>query len=231
MKQLKADLHIHTADDPFDRIRYTSREIIERAAEEGFEVLAITNHLVNCYSEDLAKFASDRGILLIPGTEGAIKRKHVLILNMGRKAEEAQSLEELKRVREDGGLIIAPHPYFPSISSLRGEVEENLELFDALEYCSYYFRWMNFNKRAVRKAKSFGIPLIANSDSHVKWQFGRTYSYIEAEKSVDGVIDAVKKGRVKIVSTPLDGSPDAIRLALRVAGIPKRLLWKKRESW
>ena len=43
-KPLKADFHIHTAEDPLDRVPYTAQELILKAADEGFEVLAITNH-------------------------------------------------------------------------------------------------------------------------------------------------------------------------------------------
>ena len=40
---LRADLHIHTREaEPF--IRYSAREVIARAAREGYRVLSITNH-------------------------------------------------------------------------------------------------------------------------------------------------------------------------------------------
>ena len=41
---LKADLHIHTGDDPVDRIPYSTLELIDRAAVLGYDVLAITLH-------------------------------------------------------------------------------------------------------------------------------------------------------------------------------------------
>jgi hypothetical protein len=41
-RPLKADLHIHTAEDPLDRVPYTAQELIVKAATEGFEILAIT---------------------------------------------------------------------------------------------------------------------------------------------------------------------------------------------
>ena len=41
---LKVDFHTHTADDPADRIPYTTHALIERAAEHGYDALAITLH-------------------------------------------------------------------------------------------------------------------------------------------------------------------------------------------
>ena len=53
MKKLKADFHIHTADDPYDRIRYTSRQLIQKAKHHRYEVLAITNHNTLTYDTEL----------------------------------------------------------------------------------------------------------------------------------------------------------------------------------
>ncbi len=41
---LKIDLHTHSGEDPQDRIGYSTRELIDRAATLGFDALAVTNH-------------------------------------------------------------------------------------------------------------------------------------------------------------------------------------------
>src|SRR5439155_647322 len=41
---IKLDLHIHTLDDPKDVIDYSAHQLLERAKELGFGVLAITLH-------------------------------------------------------------------------------------------------------------------------------------------------------------------------------------------
>jgi hypothetical protein len=80
-KPLKADFHIHTAEDPLDRVPYTAQELILKAADDGFEVLAITNHHCRTFDQKLFSFARDLGILLIPGMETTIQERHVLVLN------------------------------------------------------------------------------------------------------------------------------------------------------
>jgi len=129
-RPLKADLHLHTAEDPLDRIRYTAKELISKAAQEGFDVLSITNHRCMTFTQELLSYAQERGILLIPGMEMTIRRRHVLLLNPppGKMCSDFSSLSKLRRPET---LIIAPHPYFPGRYSLNGYLLEHLTLFDA----------------------------------------------------------------------------------------------------
>ena len=203
MKQLKADLHIHTADDPCDRIRYSSKQLIRNAHHLGYEVLAITNHNVVTYDDQLQEYARRYGILLIPGVEASIERKHVLLYNLNYSPDRIKTFADLRRVKTADSLIIAPHPFFPMPASLQGKLGENLDLFDGIEYCHFYFSWLNFNRRSVQFAQKHCLPLIGTSDAHFWWQFHTTYSLIMGEKSVTGVIQAIKKGMVTIVSSPL----------------------------
>jgi hypothetical protein len=52
-KPLKTDLYLHTAEDPQDDVRYTAKELISKAAAEGFDVISITNHHRMKFNEDL----------------------------------------------------------------------------------------------------------------------------------------------------------------------------------
>ena len=64
---LKADLHIHTKEDPHDNIGYSAKQLIDHAAKLNFDVISITNHDTSSYTEELAEYAKLKGILLIPG--------------------------------------------------------------------------------------------------------------------------------------------------------------------
>ncbi|RPJ07709.1 MAG: hypothetical protein EHM36_06455, partial [Deltaproteobacteria bacterium] len=121
MKPLKVDLHLHTAEDPLDQIKHTARELISKAAGQGFDVLAITNHHSLTFNQDLFSYARERGVLLIPGVEVSIRRRHVLLLNppAGKNISDFKSLSGLRRPET---LIVAPHPYFPGMYSLNGSL-------------------------------------------------------------------------------------------------------------
>lgn len=203
MKKLKADLHLHTKEDPQDSVKYSARELIDQASLKGFDVLAITNHDQVTYDNYLADYAREREILLIPGVEATINKKHVLLLNVDHFFHRIKTFDDLKSFKDRTGLIIAPHPFFPSFTSLNSKLKEHLDIFDAIEYSHCYLEKMNFNKKAENLAKEFSLPLIGTSDAHSLWQIGTTYSLIEAEKNLESVIAAIKAGKVEIVTEPL----------------------------
>jgi len=201
-RPLKADLHLHTAEDPLDLVRYTAKELISKAADEGFDVISITNHHQMTFNQDLSFYAQERGILLIPGIEMTIQRRHVLVLNppLNKMCSDFSSLSKLRRPET---LIIAPHPYFPGTYSLNGYLMKHLNLFDALEYCHFYSPMINFNQKAVEVSQSFDFPLIGNSDAHFLSQLGTTYSLIDAEKNLEAIFAAIRQNKIKITSRPL----------------------------
>ncbi|RPJ05692.1 MAG: hypothetical protein EHM36_07960 [Deltaproteobacteria bacterium] len=202
LRPLKADLHLHTAEDPCDRVPHTAKELISKAADEGFEVLAITNHQCLTFNQRLSSYARERGILLIPGMEVNVRHRHVLLLNppSGRKVPDFSSLSALRR---PDTLIIAPHPYFPNPRSLNGYLLKNLKLFDAIEYCHFYSHRINFNQKAVAVSSLHGLPLVGNSDTHFLRQLGTTYSLIYAEKDPEAIFEAIRQRRIEIVTRPL----------------------------
>jgi predicted metal-dependent phosphoesterase TrpH len=201
-RPLKADLHLHTAEDPCDRVSHTAKELISKAADEGFEVLAITNHQCLTFNQRLSSYARERGILLIPGMELNVRHRHVLLLNPpnGKKVPDFSSLSALRR---PDTLVIAPHPYFPNPRSLNGHLLKNLRLFDAIEYCHFYSYRINFNQKAVAVSRMHGLPLVGNSDTHFLRQLGTTYSLIYAEKDPQAIFEAIRQKRIEIVSRPL----------------------------
>lgn len=202
LRPLKSDLHLHTAEDPLDRIRYSSKELISKAADEGFDVISITNHHKMTFNQDLFSYAHGKGILLIPGVELTIKRRHVLVLNPP-PFKTCPDFPSLSKLRRPETLIIAPHPYFPGSYSLNGYLLRFLHLFDALEYCHFYSSRINFNQRAVEVSRSFDFPLVGNSDAHFLSQLGTTYSFIYAEKNLESIFEAVRQKRVKVATRPL----------------------------
>ncbi len=203
---LKAELHAHTRDDPVDGgtlVRHSAEELIDTAAAQGFEVLAITNHNRVFHNEALSAYAAERGVLLIPGVEATVRGKHVLLYNF-LDYDGWCDFETVLQHKGASQLVIAPHPFFPSRTSLRDDLLRWLRLFDAIEYNHFYMRWINFNAKAERIAAEHGFPVVGNSDVHRLYQLGRTYTRIwAAEKDVNSVLEAIKEGRVEVVTEPV----------------------------
>lgn len=204
---IKADFHLHTAEDERDAVDYTALELIDLAHERGFGALAITLHTRVFHDPQVSARARDRGILLIPGAELRIEGADVVALNL--TAEEAagvRSFDDLRRLRARRGdslLVFAPHPYYGLGSSIGERIEEVADCFDAVEWCHFHVPLFNPNARAVRFAAKAGKPLLATSDAHRRVFFGDHYSRLGLEETpatVEGVFAAIRGGRIERVS-------------------------------
>ena len=223
---LKVDLHLHTGDDPLDRLAHTAVELVDRAARLGFDALAITLHEIQFADSSVSAYARERGITLIPGSERTIEGRHVLLLNFpAAAAESVRTLDELAYLKtRTGGLVIAPHPYFPGPTCLRRQLDAHPDLFDAVEWSYFWTRATNFNARAARWASAHGKPVVGNSDLHDLRQLGRTYSLIDAPAGDPSAIcDAIRAGRVTLHTEPVPVLELAGVLARIAQGMMSRL--------
>jgi predicted metal-dependent phosphoesterase TrpH len=201
---LKVELHAHTADDPVDRIPHSSLELIDRAAALGYDALAITLHEQQLDLRLLLPYAAERGVVLIPGVERTVQGRHVLLLNFTGGADEVRTFDDLARLKQrQRGLVIAPHPFFPTTSCLWGMLDRHRDLFDAVEYNAMFTGSVNFNRAAERWAVRHGKPLVGNGDVHRLHQLGTTYSLVDALPDADAICAAIAGGRVQVERTSL----------------------------
>ncbi len=226
--KIKTDFHLHTNDDRVDNIHHTAKELIDKAAANGFSALAITNHDTFTFSKSLKSIAEDCGILLIPGIEKTIHGKHVLILNASPGIEKIKNFKELKSAKKQDDLfIIAPHPFYPTGTCLRNKLLQNIELFDAIEFSYFYTKWFNFNKKAVQVARQYDLPLIGNSDCHLLEFFGICHSRLEVEATTqEDIFHAIKNKKIEIKSHP-DTLQQLAKIILTMETSKVKKVWKK----
>src|SRR4030095_14873 len=178
LARLRADLHVHTR----------APELSARAACAGYRVLSITNHDTITYSADLASFARDHDVLLIPGVEATVEGRHVLVYNADVEADKLRTFADLRRYRTPEWLVAAPHPLFPASYCLREKLWQEIDLFDAIEFRHFYTPHCVSHRPAVKLAAAVDLPLLGTSDSHFDDQLGTTFSLIEADLSVESVL-------------------------------------------
>jgi len=201
---LKIDIHTHTSEDCFDDVQYNAFQIIDKASAEEFDAIAITNHDRLTYSCELIEYAEKKDILLIPGMEATLSGKHILIINPGfRYNPPKRSIQDLEKLKKENNLIIAPHPFFPQSKSLKSLVFSFIELFDGIEFSHCYNSIINCNHKAVHLAEKYHLPLVGTSDCHFLWEFGKTFTWVDAKKNIRSIIDAIKEGKIHLHSTPL----------------------------
>jgi predicted metal-dependent phosphoesterase TrpH len=205
MSMLKVELHTHTADDPSDLIPHSTSALIDRAAALGYDAVAVTLHDRQLDLAPWSDHARRRGVVLVPGVERTIQGRHVLLLNFPAVAERVGSFDALRALKARfGGLVVAPHPFYPAPSCLRGEMERHADLFDAVEWTwCYTAGTRRFNDRAVEWARAHGKPVLANADVHRLRQLGTTYSLVDADRDPQSICESVRAGRLSLVTRPI----------------------------
>jgi len=205
---IKIDLHIHTLDDPKDAVDYSAHQLLERARALGFRVLAITLHDAVFNRPEVFADAAAMGILLIPAAEMRLHGADVIVLNVSaEEMAELKSFDDLRRLRArrgDSVFTIAPHPFYKFGGSIGSRLFQEIDCFDAIEFCHFHIGLFNPNRRAKRAASRFGKPLIATSDAHRLHAFGRHYTSIPMPTALtlENVFAALRSGPLRLTSPP-----------------------------
>src|ERR1700719_3969125 len=205
---IKVDLHIHTLDDPKDVIDYSAHELLERARQLGFRVLAITLHDAVFDRPEVFKDAAAMGILLIAAAEMRLQGADIILLNVtANEVAALKSFDDVRRLRARRGLSIfsiAPHPFYVLGGSIGERLFDNIDCFDAIDHCLFHRGFFDLNRRAVKAAAQSGKPLIATSDAHQLHAFGRHYTSIPrpAALTIENVFAALRNGPRRVVSPP-----------------------------
>jgi predicted metal-dependent phosphoesterase TrpH len=197
---IKTELHAHTSDDPRDRIPHTTRQLIDRAAALGYGALAITLHDRQLDLGPHVGYARERGLVLLPGIERTVEGRHLLLINFPPDTERVQTFADLAalKARATGGLVIAPHPFYPLPTAVGPVIDRHTALIDAVECNSMYTDLIDFNRGALRWAREQGKPVVGNTDLHVLPQLGTTWSDVDADPDPESICDAIRHGRVQL---------------------------------
>ena len=195
---LKCCLHAHTNERG---IRYKPGDLIKVAKKRGYDVLSITEHGSVYFTEELRELADETGVLLIPGTEAYVgeRKSHVLILNSENypPQEKMKKMEDFAAwVKNDSDrkntLVIAPHPFYLKKCSLGDDLENYIDIFDAVEF-SFFRPPSEPNRKAVEIAKKYNKPIVGTGDIHRLWQLGTTFCLIKSEKKRESIVRTIKE--------------------------------------
>lgn len=203
---VNADFHIHSGEDPLDRLPHTVFEVIDRAAARGVRCIAITDHWHYTFNDDYAAHAAARGVLLVPAIEARILDRDLIILNADAGAERLRTFDDLRAYRASRDIFtIAPHPFYPINASIRELAAPHIDQINAIEISSCYLSWHDrYNKQAAAFARAHGKPLIASTDAHGLWQVGNVWTELVCDElSLPAVIAALRAGRATPVHRPM----------------------------
>jgi predicted metal-dependent phosphoesterase TrpH len=171
---VRVDCHLHTVASG-DAVT-TLDQLAERVAENGIDVVCITDH--NETSAALMAAAQGIGARVIVGEEVRTPDGDVIGLFLAERIPYVLPLAEVTgRIRAQGGLVYVPHPFDRQRASLgavlpglceRGEV-------DAVEVFNAKIADQALNDQAAELAARFGLPGGAGSDAHDPEGVGAAY--------------------------------------------------------
>ncbi len=200
-----ADLHLHTIYS-YDGTASLAA-VLSRAKQLGLDVIAITDHDEIAGALKAMELASAYGVELIPGIEITTADGDLLAYFITEKVEAGLSLvETVLRVRELGGVCVAPHPMAGGmgmkslkartiLKALRNpQVAETLigiEVYNA----TALDRISNHYARIL--ANRLDIAQLGNSDAHVVDAIGLGSTEFEGSTAAD-LLTALKNKTTKV---------------------------------
>lgn len=197
------DPHIHSIYSSDSRM--APKEIIKYSRKIGLDAIAIADHNSvegSNYGVDYSKDFDD--FIVIPAMEVSTSKGHIVALGIKEKIESYMSPEDtVESIRDMGGIAIAPHPFVRYREGLCDVIKE-LDV-DAIETLNSRYIFGYSNWRAKKLAEERGIPQLGSSDAHFLGAIGSCVTELEAELTVENIIDTILSGKTNVFGdrTPL----------------------------
>ncbi len=189
----KADVHVHTRYSGFGQYKAITfpesicrpEDVVDEARRKGIRVLCITDHnsiLGALRAREYAKRFPD--IEVVVGEEITAKEGEIIGLFLREGIPKGLPVREtIERIRAQGGLVIAPHPFSAHVPAL-GKLVDDLDI-DGLEIMNGGHVDGYANETAKRYAGNGKWAVLAGSDAHASAQIGCCYTMFEGETSED----------------------------------------------
>lgn len=189
----KADVHVHTRYSGFGQYKAITfpesicrpEDVVDEARRKGMRVLCITDHntvLGALRAREYAKRFPD--IEIVVGEEISAKEGEIIGLFLSEGVPRGlPARETIERIRAQGGLVIAPHPFSAHVPAL-GKLVDELDI-DGLEVLNGGHVDGYANESAKKHASNGRWAVLAGSDAHASAQIGCCYTTFEGETAAD----------------------------------------------
>lgn len=172
----RVDLHSHTG---YSQDGHTPPAVlVERAREVGLDRIAVTDHGTIEGALEARELGGD---LVIVGEEIRCRCRTELIgLFLEERVPQRLPLEEtVQRIRAQGGVVYAPHPYAYARQALR-RARRAMAVADVVEGINARAFLPVWNRAAIRAGRRRGLPVAAGSDAHFAFEIGRAFAEMPA---------------------------------------------------
>lgn len=185
----RADVHMHT--NLGDGWASPAR-VIEEAARKGLRLIAITDHDHVEGAKRVAELLAQQQspLQMITGVEVSTRQGHLLGLFVRKAPRAMRSVEEsIEAIKEQGGLVIVPHPLGRLVPSLsRARIDALLEKgypIDGIEI--YNPSPANASMRSIVRTanQQWGLAEMGGSDAHFWQHIGAAYTLFPGDSPDD----------------------------------------------
>lgn len=188
--RMRVDYHVHS-DASYDS-RIDASALFERALESRVGVVCVTDHDSIEGALRLAPRAPP-GVQVIVGCEfTCADGSHAIGLGLQRMIAERRLPWLLDEIRDQGGLVLLPHPFRRGTGIFRRELRRSPEFVrsalsraDLVECFNGRDTYEN-NERSYRLAVDHGLAAVAGSDAHRPAEIGSTYVEYEGDSYAHG---------------------------------------------
>ncbi|NMO49717.1 CehA/McbA family metallohydrolase [Actinoplanes sp. TBRC 11911] len=176
----RADLHMHTnLGDGW----VSPARVVREAGNRGLDVIAVTDHdhLEGAKRVEELLDAQCPGVRLIKGVEVSTRSGHLLGLFVTKAPRPMRSVEEsIDAIKEQGGLVVVPHPLgrlVPSLSRRRiDQLRDNGYEIDGIEIYNPSPANASQRKTVLEANAGWGLAAIGSSDAHFWQHIGAGYT-------------------------------------------------------
>jgi predicted metal-dependent phosphoesterase TrpH len=176
----RADIHMHT--NLGDGWASPAR-IIEEATRRGLQLIAVTDHdhIEGAKRVEELLVELNSPLQMITGVEVSTRQGHLLGLFVKKAPKAMRPVEEsIETIKEQGGIVIVPHPFGRLVPSLsRAKIDALLEKGYAVDGIEIYNPSpANASMRAAVRAANqlWGLAETGGSDAHFWQQIGMAYT-------------------------------------------------------
>jgi predicted metal-dependent phosphoesterase TrpH len=192
---IRLDCHLHTAAS--GDARTTLEELAERVKAVHLDGVCVTDHHAIDAAQALRR---DLGIRVIVGEEIRTPSGEIIGLFLSERIPYVLPLREvIQRIKAQGGLVYAPHPFDPERAGLRRAALEGLVAageLDMIEVFNAKIADPAHNLAAVEFAKQLDIAPGVGSDAHDPEGIGAAYIEVPDFDGPNEMLRALRQGRV-----------------------------------
>lgn len=189
----RADTHVHTRYSGVGKLgplRFPEsisdpKDVVKKAHSMGFRVICITDHNSIEGALIAREYAKGfNGLEVVVGEEITTSDGEIIGLFLSEEIPPNMPVEEtITRIRDQGGLVIAPHPFSLHCPALGEKIEyldiDGIEILNAGHIDGYA------NNKASEWSQKDRWANLGGSDSHTLSTIGDAYTTFEGETEED----------------------------------------------